>query len=66
VPDPSKPETFEDYLRVLMGISRRSYMQIIMHDQGYGIMLALPRADGEDQFSVNGNTVEPLAEPKGG
>jgi hypothetical protein len=66
MPDSSKPETFEDYLRTLMGISRRSYMQIIMYDQGDGIMLALPKVDGEDEFSVDGNTVTPLTEPKGG
>jgi hypothetical protein len=64
VPDPSKPETFEGYLRDLMGRSRSPYTQIAVYSRKYGIVLVLPKADGEDLFSVDGNTVAPLAEPK--
>jgi hypothetical protein len=66
VPDPSKPETFEDCLRAFMEGSRAPYTQIGLYSRNYGIVLALPKADGEDLFSVDGNTVVPLTEPKGG
>jgi hypothetical protein len=69
VPDPSLPKTFEDYLWEVMARSRvptNAVHSIGLHSRGYGIVLALPRADGEDLFSVDGNTVAPLTEPKGG
>jgi hypothetical protein len=49
-----------------MGKSRSPYMQFEVYSRDYGIVLALPKADGEDEFSVDGNTVAPLTEPKGG
>jgi hypothetical protein len=66
MPDLSKPETFEDYLRAFIGTSRSPYKQIAVYSRGYGIVLALSKADGEDEFAVDGNTVAPLTEPKGG
>jgi hypothetical protein len=69
VPDPSLPKTFEDYLREVMARSRVStnvVYSITLYSRGYGIVLVLPKADGEDEFSVDGNTVAPLTEPKGG
>jgi hypothetical protein len=66
VPGPSKPETFEDCLRAFMGGRRAPYREIGLYSRGHGIVLALPKADGEDLFSVDGNTVAPLTEPKGG
>jgi hypothetical protein len=69
VPDPSLPKTFEDYLREVMAGSRvptNVVYSITLYSRGYGIVLVLPKADGEDLFSVDGNTVAPLTEPKGG
>jgi hypothetical protein len=65
VPDPSLPKTFEDYLREVMA-GGGIFVQIGLYSRGYGVMLLLPRGDGESTFSVDGNTVAPLAEPKGG
>jgi hypothetical protein len=66
VPGPSKPETFEDCLRAFMEGRRAPYIEIGLYSRGDDIVLALPKADGEDEFSVDGNTVAPLTEPKGG
>jgi hypothetical protein len=42
------------------------FVQIGLYSRGYGVMLLLPRGDGESTFAVDGNTVVPLTEPKGG
>jgi hypothetical protein len=66
VSNPLELKTFEDYLRAFMEGSRAPYREIALYIRGHGIEIALPKADGEDSFSVDGNTVTPMTEPKGG
>jgi hypothetical protein len=64
VPGPSEPKTFEDYLRAVMGAGVVS-TRVGLYSRGYGIVLVLPGADGTGgEFSVEGNMVTPLTEPK--
>jgi hypothetical protein len=70
VPNSSKPKTFEDYLREIAERIKSPYKMIAIYGRGDQLVLSLPNPDGEDDFSVDGNTVTPLAtpltEPKGG